>query len=114
MVNKAKRPSLNGRKAGYLTRIPSQDNARVALAYDTPKKGRAQMSEHELDTLPVIQASLEFAAAHISKLPPGKRAGWVTYLLESLEDRADDTEIAEYILREAQQAIEERLAEGRW
>lgn len=60
----------------------------------------------------IVQAALEDAAGKIEGLDTHRGAGWVTYLLESLECRNPD-EIG-LVLEDVRDAIETRLEVGRW
>jgi hypothetical protein len=60
-----------------------------------------------------LMNELHDAATSIAREPHSRRAGWVTYILEVLQDDADPQEY-EAMLRSVKVDIETRLQVGRW
>ena len=60
----------------------------------------------------IVQAALEDAAGEFENLDPRRWAGWVAYLLETLESRRPDE--IEPVLQDVRDAIKTRLDIGRW
>ena len=60
----------------------------------------------------IVQAALENATREFENLDTRRWAGWVAYLLETLESRRPDE--IESVLQDVRDAIETRLDIGRW
>ena len=60
-----------------------------------------------------IQAAMEQAADLLATRPAETWAGWVTYLLEALDDKTDADTFAA-VLGDVQADIATRLEGGRW
>lgn len=60
------------------------------------------------------QDACERAAEEICRLPPNLRPGWIVYILESIDERSEGDAVLGDTLLRVQEAIEDRLIEGRW
>jgi len=69
--------------------------------------------EHWGPRLGNVTIAMDRAASAIATLPPDQWAGWVIYLLETLDDRAGEDEFRA-VLEGLRGDITTRLEEGRW